>query len=278
MAGPGDDVQLEVVLLAGGQQGIAEVVGALHIHVGVRLADGEEEAAAEVGGVRGAGVGRVPRADRVAHPLLVPPELVDAVVVAAAIGGAGAVEVAMTQQGVRGVLPAGRATEDAHPAQVHGGFDLRELAQPADAVRKTGVAQVPPSLLVELLAAIPRAASVDLHDVETIERRLPVVVVPEAEGTRHERVLRPRVDMLEHRILLLRVERVGPVHDAPDVELAVAVLGAEADGFLPAGRLELVQAAGQQSRQGAAVRAGAQREGRGEVDAGGGVDEVLAPR
>ena len=44
----------QVFKLAGGEQGVAEVVAALHVDVGVGLADGKEQPAAEGGGVAGA--------------------------------------------------------------------------------------------------------------------------------------------------------------------------------------------------------------------------------
>ena len=85
MVGARDDVELDLGFLAGGEQGVAEVVAALHVDIDVRLADGEEESAAQVGGVAGAGVLVVPRTEGIAEPLFVPPELVDPVVVASAV-------------------------------------------------------------------------------------------------------------------------------------------------------------------------------------------------
>ena len=59
-----------------------------------------------------------------------------------------------------------------------------------------------------------------------------------AEGLGHERALRPGVDLLDDRVLLARVEVLGPADDAPDVRLAVAPLGDEHLGRLPAARLQ----------------------------------------
>ena len=59
------------------------------------------------------------RADRLAHPLLVPPDLVHAVVVAAAVGDGGLVELAVEEHGADRVLAAGRAAVDADAAEVH---------------------------------------------------------------------------------------------------------------------------------------------------------------
>ena len=55
-----------------------------------------------------------------------------------------------------------------------------------------------------------------------------------AERLGDERALRPGVDILDHRILLVRVEIHGPGDGAPDVGLAVAALGDEDFGRLEA--------------------------------------------
>ena len=48
-----------------------------------------------------------------------------------------------------------------------------------------------------------------------------------AERLGHEGALRPGVDLLDHRVLLGRIEIGGPDDDAPDIGLAVAALGDE---------------------------------------------------
>ena len=60
----------------------------------------------------------VPGTDRVAHPLLVPPHLVHAVVVATAERNSSAVEVAMEEKGAEGVLSAGRVAVDANAGEM----------------------------------------------------------------------------------------------------------------------------------------------------------------
>ena len=143
----------------------------------------------------------VVRADRPAHPLLVPPDLVHAVVVAAAVGDADLVEVAVEEQAPQGVLAAGRAAVDADAGQVHvrilrgGGFD------PEDAVGKAGVAQILPADVMERLGAVGGAHAVDLHDDESQIRHALLSRV-EGESLGDERVVRACIDVLDDRILL----------------------------------------------------------------------------
>ena len=108
----------------------------------------------------------VVRADRPAHPRLVPPDLVHPVVVAAAVGDGRLVEVAVEQQRPERVLPARRAAVDADARQV----DVRVLRgrrlHPEDAVGEAGIGQVLPADVVERLRPPVRPHPVDLHDDE----------------------------------------------------------------------------------------------------------------
>ncbi len=149
------------------------------------------------------------RADRVAHPLLVPGGLVHAVVVAAARGHGGLVEVAVEEQRAHRILPAGRGAVDADARDVVVRVLRGDRLVPQDAVGKAGVLQVLPADVVERLRAVRRPHAVDLHDDEPeIGQR--GVAVERAERLRHERALRPGVDALDHRILLVRVEVPRP--------------------------------------------------------------------
>jgi hypothetical protein len=101
----GDDQQVEVLVC------FDERVGHLHrggrIDVAIQFADDEQEFALQVFRVGHVRAFRVLGADGPAHPLLVPPDLVHAVVVAAAIGHRHLVEVAMEQQCAGRTLSAG---------------------------------------------------------------------------------------------------------------------------------------------------------------------------
>ena len=120
-----------------------------------------------------------------------------------------------------------------------------------------------------------RPHAVDLHDDEAeLGQRLRPVERRERLG--HERALRPGVDLLDHRILLRRVEVRRPVDHAVDVGLAVAPLGDEPLGRLPAGRPQgrrvgLLQLADQR-----AVLGAAQLGDRRQVHARVGVDQEPA--
>ena len=106
---------------------------------------------------------------------------------------------------------------------------------PEDAVGEAGVAQVLPADVVERLRPPVRPHAVDLHDDEAqLGQRLRPMKRRERLG--HERALRPGVDLLDHRVLLRRVEVRRPEDHAVDVGLAVAPLGDEPLGGLPAGR------------------------------------------
>src|SRR5207244_3985668 len=84
----------------------------------------------------------VMRADGVAHPELVPPDLVHAVVVASAERGGGLVEIAMCLERPQRALSAGRPAVDADARQVHVRVLRRRGLDPRDAIREAGIAEV----------------------------------------------------------------------------------------------------------------------------------------
>ena len=116
VVGVGDDQQLEI--LAGLDQGIDQPHRRLGRDVGVHLADDQQQLALQPVGVVDVGRLGVLRADRVAHPLLVPGRLVHPVVVAAAGRDGDLVELGMEQHAARRVLAAGRGAVDPHAGQV----------------------------------------------------------------------------------------------------------------------------------------------------------------
>src|SRR5205814_745475 len=112
------------------------------------------------------------RADGVAHPQLVPPDLVHAVVVTATVRGRGLVEVAVEEQGPQRVLAAGRAAVDADARQVEVRVFRGRRLQPQDTVGETRVAEVLPADVVKRLRPVRRAHAVDLHGDEAQLRNL----------------------------------------------------------------------------------------------------------
>ena len=179
----------------------------------------------------------------------------------------------LQEQGVRGVLPAGGATEDAHAGQVHVRLLLGQGLHPCDAVGEAAVLEIAPALLMELLAAMVRPASVHLQDVETHRRKLAMVTMPPIEVAGREGAVRAGVDILDDGVFLPRVERVRPGDDAPDVELTLAVLGDERAGGLPAGLHEFRGVRRSQHGELTAVGRASEREQGRAIDAGGSVDQ-----
>src|SRR5690606_24607531 len=87
LAGPvvasGHGKELEV--LVSRDEGIDHLIGGRRVHVRIDFADGEKQGALEFGGMGDVRVVPVVGTDGPTHPLLVPPDLVHAVVVAAAV-------------------------------------------------------------------------------------------------------------------------------------------------------------------------------------------------
>ena len=128
---------------------------------------------------------------------------------------------------------------------------------------------------MERLRAIVRTHAVDLHDDEAdLGGRLHAVVG--GERLRHERALRPGIDVLDHRVFLCRIEIGRTIDDAPDVGLAVAALRHEDFRRLPAGFLELRDVSCFQRRYERGISAAPQLGYRSEIDARVRVDVVAA--
>src|ERR1043166_7047890 len=92
---------------------------------------------------------------------------------------------------------------------------------PENAIGKSGVGEILERAVVEGLRTVRRAQSVDLHDDESELGEIPHRVV-HRERLRYEGALRAGVDVLDHGILLLRVEVARPEDNPPDVGLSVA--------------------------------------------------------
>ncbi len=134
----------------------------------------------------------IPRADRVAHPLLVPRGLVHAIVVAAAGRGRDLVELGMEQHAGRRVLAARRRAVDPHPAEVVPRVLLGDGLVPEDAVREAGVLDVVPADVVKRLGPVGRPHAVDLDHDETRGPSATRNRLHRAEGLGDERALRDR--------------------------------------------------------------------------------------
>lgn len=83
-----------------------------------RLTDNQHELALKLSRVFNVGGNGVLRSHRPAHPLLVPPDLIHAVIMAPAVGDSSSIEFGMEEQGSRCVLAAGGISENPHSCDV----------------------------------------------------------------------------------------------------------------------------------------------------------------
>ncbi len=163
------------------------------------------------------------RTHRPTHPLLIPPHLVHAIVMAAAVTHRHFVELRMKEQRTERTLSTGGRPEDTYTRDVVVGILRCNGLVPQNAIRKACVCEVLEGHIVEGLGAVAGAHAIDMHhDEAQLGERL--VRSDSAEGLRHERALRPGVDVLNHRILHLRIKVQWPSDRAPDVGLAIASL------------------------------------------------------
>ena len=199
----GADDGHEVEGLAGFLQGADDLRGAGGIDVGVEFSDDEEEIALQLVGVVFVGAAGVAFIDGPAHPLLVPPDFVHAVVVAAAVGDGDVVEVVMIEQGAHGVLAAGTAAVDADAGEVHPGACFGGGFDPELAVGKAGILEVFPADIVEGLAAMIGAHAVEFDDDEA-EFGEDVVIEQAAEILGGEGAVRSGIDVFDDGVFFWR--------------------------------------------------------------------------
>ena len=273
VVGTGDDHEVKV--LAGTLQRCHHLHGRGGVYVVVELAHAEHQRALQSPGVLHVRAVHVAAVDGVAHPLLVPPDFVHAVVVAATGGIGGLVEVAMPEDGGHGVLPTGGAAVDAHAVDVHIGILSGGSLDPGDAVGQSGILQVLVAHLLELAGAERGGHGVELHHDEAQLGQLGHAPVPGAERLGHVLVAGAAVDVLDDGVLLLRVEVRGAQDDAPHVGDAVAAWGHEHLRGRPALGLEARDVGRLQRAQHLAVLAGAQHGDGRRGDGAVGVDEEL---
>ena len=118
-----DQQQVEVAV--GLHQGVHHLQRRGRVDVPVEFSHHQQQLSGESVCLRHVRLLGIVRAQRVTHPLLVPPHLVDPVVVAAAVGHRHPVEIAVPQQRPQGVLPPGGPAVNADPRQVKFGKLLR---------------------------------------------------------------------------------------------------------------------------------------------------------
>ena len=138
----------------------------------------------------------------------------------------------MKQHRAGRVLAAGGTAVNADARNVVVRIFFRDRLMPQNAIGKTGICQVVPANIVKRLRAIGRAHAVHLHDDETqIVERSPAVRGTKRLG--NVRIVRARVDVLDDRVLFVRVEVRWPTDNAPNIGRAVAPLGDKHFGRLP---------------------------------------------
>ena len=231
MAGANDGHEVEGLVRA--LQGADDLCGAGGIDVGVQFADDEEEVAFEFVCIVHVAAPGVAVVNGPAHPLLVPPDLVHAVVVAAAVGDGDVIKVVVIEQRAHRTLSASTAAVDTHATEIHPRACLRGIFDPQLAIWEAGVLQVLPAHVVKGFATMIGAHAVELDDDEA---EFGNRVMPEqpAELLRGEGGMWSGVDVLHDRILLRRIEIGGLDDDTVNFGFAVTSFGHEAFRHRPA--------------------------------------------
>ena len=108
--------------------------------------------------------GGVLRADRPAHPLLVPAYFIHAVVITAGIRHTGGVNLRMKQQRRYRTLATGRSPINAHACgHIVPGELLSRGLMPQNSVRETGIGQILPGDIMKGFRAVAGAHTVNLY-------------------------------------------------------------------------------------------------------------------
>ena len=124
------------------------------IHIVIELSDHKHQRTCKEVGVLDVRSLLILVADRVAEPLLVPPDLVHSVVVASACRVCALVELRMEEHRSGRLLTAGRASEDADSVYVHVWILLGCSLDPELSVRDTCVLEVLVAYFLEFLRAV----------------------------------------------------------------------------------------------------------------------------
>ena len=108
----------EVEVLVGFSESVRHLQSGRRIDVRVQLTDNQQELALKLSRVFNVGGSGVLRTHRPAHPLLVPPDLIHAVIMAPAVGDSSSIEFGMEEQGSHRVLAASGISENPHSCDV----------------------------------------------------------------------------------------------------------------------------------------------------------------
>lgn len=164
MAGADDGHEFEA--LVSFLQGTDDLRRAGGIDVGVEFANDEQEFALEFVRVFDVGTEFVAFINGPAHPLLVPPDFIHAVVMATAVGDSDFVEVVVIEKGAHGVLAAGAAAVDADAAEIHPGACFGGFSDPKFSVWESGIFEVFPADIMEGFATMIGAHAIEFDNDE----------------------------------------------------------------------------------------------------------------
>ena len=130
----------------------------------------------------------------------------------------------MQQYGGGTLLSACRTTVDCHIIRIHIRILLGRSLDPELTVRESGILQVLVANLLKLLATIGSSHRIELnYDKTEFSKRSGIPVVWH-ETLRSIGIARPRIDVFDNRIFLMRIEIGRALDDAPHIRLAVTSL------------------------------------------------------
>src|SRR4029079_5093936 len=164
MSTVGHDGQVEVLFRL--NERVDDLIARRRIDVRVELADDEHQVALQVLRVNRVRRRLIVRTERPSHPLLVPPDLVDPVVVTAGVGVGDFIELWMEDEAAHRVLSAGRRSIETDTRNVVPWVLRGDSLVPENAIGEARVAEVSPGDVVERLRAVARSHAVDLHQHE----------------------------------------------------------------------------------------------------------------
>lgn len=167
------------------------------------------------------------------EPLLVPPHLVDAVVMAAAVGDGDFVKFRVMQEGGGGRLTSGGSSVNADAGEVHFWVLSGGSLHPFNTIGEAGVFKVFVGDLLKILAAVISSKTIDLNDNKTAFGHFIFMAGPAAPSFGNEGTVWASVDVLDDGVFppLLKITRSPD--DSVDVVFVVAILADEALGELP---------------------------------------------
>ena len=134
------------------------------------------------------------------------------------------VKIAMQQYGCGTLLSACRTAIDCHIISIHIRILLGSSLDPEVTVWESGILQILVANLLKLLAAIGSSHRIELDNDETEFGKRSGVPVIWHETLRSIGIARTRIDILDNRIFLVRIEIGRALDDAPHIGLAITPL------------------------------------------------------